>query len=103
MTNPQERQTREGFEDQVPRTPDEFEKYWLNSQAYRTCIGEADAATDNYAGGDEKLGAFRSHHKQMQAHHTRAKSPYIISVPMQVRLCITRAYQRIWNDKASTM
>lgn len=35
VTNPQERQIRPGMENRVPRTPEEFETYWLNSPEYR--------------------------------------------------------------------
>ena len=37
-----------------------------------------------------------------QAKHARPNSPYLISVPMQIKLNIRRAYQRIWGDVAST-
>ena len=49
------------------------------------------------------LEEFKQSHRQTQAKHTRKGSPYTISVPMQIRLCIKRAYQRIWNDKTSTV
>ena len=39
----------------------------------------------------------------MQADHTRAESPYTVSIPMQVKYCTQRAYQRLWNDKTSTV
>lgn len=103
VTNPQERKPREGFEDRVPRTPDDFERYWLSSPQYKACIQEADSVGEIDGDGKQKLQEFRESHKQMQAQHTRSKSPYVISIPMQVRLCMTRAYQRLWNDKASTI
>lgn len=103
VTNPQERQPQEGYEGKVPRTPDDFEKYWLSSPNFNATIAEANAASETNAGGSEALATFRESHKQMQAPHMRPKSPYVISIMMQVRLCTTRAYQRLWNDKASTM
>lgn len=103
VTNPGERQPSEGFESKVPRTAEEFEKYWLESPEYKNCLEESSKAEDVDADGKEALQGFRESHKQMQAEHTRPKSPYVISIPMQIRLCTTRAYQRLWNDKASTM
>jgi ABC-type multidrug transport system ATPase subunit len=38
VTNPQERQARDGMEKQVPRTPDEFEAYWKNSAQYKSLM-----------------------------------------------------------------
>ena len=34
ITNPQERQAREGMDNKVPRTPDDFERYWHESPEY---------------------------------------------------------------------
>jgi ATP-binding cassette, subfamily G (WHITE), member 2, PDR len=39
----------------------------------------------------------------MQAKHVRPDSPYTISIPMQVKYCTQRAYQRILGDKTSTI
>jgi ATP-binding cassette subfamily G (WHITE) protein 2 (PDR) len=39
----------------------------------------------------------------MQAKHVRPESPYTVSIPMQVKYCTQRAYQRLWNDKTSTV
>jgi len=103
VTNPGERRPREGFEAKVPRTAEEFEKYWLESPQYKSASEESTKAEDVDADGTEALEGFRESHKAMQAEHTRPKSPYVISVPMQIRLCTTRAYQRLWNDKASTI
>ena len=103
VTNPRERKPRDGFEDRVPRTAEDFENHWVQSSHYKAALEENQNADEQDADGKEALEAFRDSHKQMQAQHTRPKSPYVISIPMQVRLCATRAYQRMWNDKASTM
>ncbi|KIX08400.1 uncharacterized protein Z518_03056 [Rhinocladiella mackenziei CBS 650.93] len=103
VTNPRERKPREGFENKVPRTAEEFEKYWLESPQYKSSMEESTHADAIHADGREALETFRESHKQMQAEHTRPQSPYVISIPMQVRLCTVRAYQRLWNDKASTI
>jgi len=103
VTNPRERKAKEGFEDQVPRTADDFEKYWLQSPDYKVCLQEIAEAERKYPLGGGALDAFRESQHQAQAKHVRPKSPYTISIPMQVRLCTKRAYQRLWNDKASTI
>jgi ATP-binding cassette subfamily G (WHITE) protein 2 (PDR) len=103
VTNPQERKARDGYEDKVPRTPDDFEKYWLQSEEFKACKREiAEVEEENPIGGGA-LEAFRQSHHQAQAKHVRPQSPYTISIPMQIRLCTVRAYQRLWNDKASTL
>lgn len=103
VANPGERRCREGYENKVPRTADEFEKYWLESENYKLCLQDiADAEEENPIGG-AALDMFRESHHQAQAKHVRPKSPYTISIPMQIRLCTIRAYQRLWNDKTSTV
>lgn len=101
VTNPQERKPREGFESRVPRTPDEFELYWHKSQARADLLGEIKNHEEEI--GEGGLSAMRESHAQRQADHLRPKSPYVISPWMQVRLCMKRAYQRLWNDKVSTI
>jgi ATP-binding cassette, subfamily G (WHITE), member 2, PDR len=58
---------------------------------------------DNPVGQGKTLETFRMSHHQAQAKHQRPKSPYTISVVMEVKLCTKRAYQRLWNDKTSTV
>lgn len=103
VTNPQERVAREGYENKVPRTPDEFEKYWLQSEEFKACQRDIARAEEENPIGGGALEAFRESHHQAQAKHVRPESPYTISIPMQIRLCTVRAYQRLWNDKASTI
>ena len=103
VTNPSERQTIEGFENKVPRTPDEFEAYWKNSHEYADLQREIHEYEKEYPIGDaSELQAFREYKQDQQAKHTRPKSSYVVSVPMQVKLNTKRAWQRTWNDKAST-
>ncbi|KAJ5682248.1 hypothetical protein N7462_005413 [Penicillium macrosclerotiorum] len=103
VTNPQERVTREGMENKVPRTPDEFEKYWKKSPHYAALRKEIKQYREEYPLGGTAGKEFDEVKRQRQASHVRPTSPYIISIPMQVRLCTKRAYQRIWNDKPSTL
>ena len=102
VTNPQERKARAGFEDKVPRTPDEFEKYWKQSPE-RAILLEEIRDHESETNDDEALSNMREAHRGMQARHLRPKSPYVISTWMQIRMCTIRAYHRIWNDKVSTI
>ena len=103
VTNPQERKVRDGFEDKVPRTADDFEKYWLESENYQMCLQDIAEAEEQNPIGGAALNLFRESKQQAQAKHVRPKSPYTISIPMQIKLCTIRAYQRLWNDKTSTL
>jgi ATP-binding cassette subfamily G (WHITE) protein 2 (PDR) len=48
------------------------------------------------------VDTLRAKKNDAQAKHVRKKSPYVVSIPMQIKLNVKRSYQRIWNDKAST-
>ncbi len=102
VTNPLERKARQGYEMKVPRTPDEFEAYWKRSDEYAMVQKEIREHEEENSKGNA-MQDFRESHKAMQAQHTRPRSPYLISIPMQIRMCTTRAYQRLINDKVSTV
>jgi ABC-type multidrug transport system ATPase subunit len=105
ITNPQERRARPGMEGRVPRTPEDFENAWLQSADYQQLQREIASYEEQYPIGDHQQAAieFQEKKRDKQANHTRPKSPYIISVPMQIKLNTVRAYQRLWNDAASTV
>lgn len=103
VTNPAERTPREGYEDKVPRTPDDFDAYWRRSPDYKALLREIDEHNEEFGDNSEQLEAFRSSKRDAQAKHTRPKSSYVVSVPMQIKLNTKRAYQRLWNDKPSTV
>lgn len=103
ITNPSERVAQEGFERKVPRTPEEFETYWLESAQFARLQKEMQAYEQEFpAGEDAGYHALRQAKEVQQVKHQRKKSPYVVSVTMQVRLNAKRAAQRIWGDRAST-
>lgn len=102
VTNPSERIPREGYENKVPRTAHEFEKYWLNSDEYNACMSELSQDKEAF-GTQNPLNEVREIHRQMQAKHTRKSSPYLLSIPMQIGLCMKRSSQLLWNDRKSTV
>lgn len=103
VTNPDERKPREGMENKVPRTPEDFEKYWRDSPEYKALLEEIkDFEAENPVNEHGTLETLRQQKNYIQAKHARPKSPYLISVPMQIKLNTRRAYQRIWGDVAST-
>lgn len=103
VTNPLERKAREGYEDRVPRTPDEFEVYWIKSEECSLIQKEILEHEEENPAGGSTLEVFRESHHAMQSQNMRPKSPYVISIPMQIKICTIRAYQRLWNDKVSTI
>lgn len=103
VTNPSERKVREGFEGKVPRTPDDFEKYWKQSPQFKAMRREREDHEAEFPMGGKTLEEFQASRKGMQSKHVRPESPYTVSIHMQVRYCTQRAYQRLWNDRTSTI
>lgn len=102
VTNPTERQCRDDFSNRIPKTALDFERYWLASEEYKACMVELSQSQAAHHQSD-RLAALQSAHHHMQAHHTRDTSPYLTSAFMQVRICIKRSSQLLWNNRASTI
>ena len=104
VTNPLERKARQGMEDRVPRTPEEFERYWQESPQFKALQVEitenAQQSPDNQASAN--IGRLREQKNHSQSKHVRKRSPYTISIAMQIRLNTKRAYQRILGDVSAT-
>ncbi|KAL2258872.1 hypothetical protein VTK26DRAFT_7643 [Humicola hyalothermophila] len=106
VTNPDERIPRPGMEHKVPRTPEEFERYWLNSPEFRALQDEMRRYDDEFQGerqAAESIARLREKKHHRQAKHVRPGSPYTISLLMQVKHNTVRAYQRVWNDIFATL
>ncbi|ETI26593.1 hypothetical protein G647_03371 [Cladophialophora carrionii CBS 160.54] len=102
ITNPRERQPRLEYSNKVPKTASDFEDYWLKSEEFQACIAEISSAETD-AEDNGRLQALQDAHHAAQAHHTRSTSPYLLSIWMQIRLCMERCGQLLWNDRASTV
>ncbi|KAI1844016.1 hypothetical protein JX266_009882 [Neoarthrinium moseri] len=106
VTNPQERQPRPGMANEVPRTPEEFERYWRQSPEFQALQSQIAQYREEYPlteGGGQSLSVLRQQKIDSQAKHVRPGSSYLISVPMQIRLNTKRAYQRLWGDRSAIM
>lgn len=103
LTSPHERIVRPGFENAVPRTPDEFAAAWKNSKEYRSLIKEIEEYDQSYPLGGEALQKFIAGRKAMQDKNQHVKSPYTMSVVQQVNLCMVRGFQRLKGDASLTL
>ncbi|KAJ5702740.1 hypothetical protein N7488_010288 [Penicillium malachiteum] len=98
ITNPNERIARDGMEGKVPRTAKEFSEYWKRSPEYQTLREQIITYEKQNSPNGDAAKLLQMSHKEQQAKHTRTRSPYLLSIPMQIRLCTRRAYQRMLND-----
>lgn len=98
LTSPQERRARSGFENQVPRTPDEFAARWQASEEYKQLLAEIDAFDKEYPVGGDALKDFQTSRRAQQAKSQRVTSPYTLSYWQQVKLCLRRGFWRLKAD-----
>ncbi|KAF4772135.1 hypothetical protein HAV15_005009 [Penicillium sp. str.  len=103
LTSPSERVVRPGFEDTVPRTPDEFEARWKESPERKQLLAEIQANEAENAIGETKFEQFSRSRAADKPRFTRVASPYTLSFPMQVRLCLWRGFLRLKADKTMTL
>ncbi|OAP63066.1 hypothetical protein AYL99_02293 [Fonsecaea erecta] len=98
ITNVDERKTRPGYEEKVPRTAVEFEKYWRRSGLYKSLQQEIRThEEEDY--GSAAADEFKAARRAVQAHHVPPSSPYTVSTPMQIKICTKRGFQRLWNER----
>ncbi|RFU28656.1 hypothetical protein B7463_g7693, partial [Scytalidium lignicola] len=95
LTNPEERIVEPGFENAVPRTPDEFAEVWKHSDERKELLREITDFENEFPLGGPQLNSFIASRKAQQPSLMRPTSPYTISVPMQIKLCMTRGFQRL--------
>ncbi|KAJ6260894.1 ABC multidrug transporter C [Drechslerella dactyloides] len=98
LTNPAERRIKAGFEDRVPRTPDEFAQRWKESEPRKRLMDEIAAFEADNPLGKDNVEKFKQVRQTVQAKNMSSTSPYTISYPMQVRLCMGRGFQRLRGD-----
>ncbi|EPS25362.1 ABC multidrug transporter C [Penicillium oxalicum] len=103
LTSPAERIVKPGFENLVPRTPDDFAAAWKNSQEYKALMREIEEFDQAYPLGGDSVQKFLDSRRAMQSKNQRVKSPYTISVWQQVKLCMNRGFQRLKGDASLTL
>ncbi|ETI29379.1 hypothetical protein G647_01832 [Cladophialophora carrionii CBS 160.54] len=100
LTNPLERRIRPGFEGKTPSTPDEFAACWKQSEDRARLLRDIEEFDRQYPLGGASLDEFKKSRRAVQAKSQRIKSPYTLSVPQQVSLCVRRGFQRLRGDMA---
>lgn len=103
MTAPSERVVRPGFENKVPRTPDEFHTCWKQSQQYQIVRAEIESYKSLYPINGSSADAFRENKHSAQAKGQRLKSPFTLSYMQQVQLCLWRGFRRLIGSPGVTI
>lgn len=98
ITSPTERRVRPGFEDRVPRTPDEFAQTWMLSPERTQLLKEIDDYNNDHSFGGPDFENFQKSISFQKDCFQSSKSPFIMSYAQQIRLCLWRGFERIRAD-----
>ncbi|KAF9776373.1 hypothetical protein IL306_005456 [Fusarium sp. DS 682] len=102
MTSAGERRVKPGFENAVPRTPDEFAERWQASDIRKELLRELDDYEKDHP-REERLADYQRSRRVEQSESQRSKSPYTISYADQVLLTLWRAWRRLRADPGFTI
>jgi ATP-binding cassette subfamily G (WHITE) protein 2 (SNQ2) len=102
VTDPTERQFREGYEARAPKTPEDLEKAFRQSETYKRGLGEiqeyeAELEQSEYKDAKEFEGAVR----EAKSKTVRKESPFTVSFVRQVLACTQREFWLTWGDKTT--
>jgi ABC-type multidrug transport system ATPase subunit len=103
MTSAAERVVRAGFENKVPRTPDEFAQVWKDSPERAQLLKDIEEFDREHPIGGPDLDRFKQSRQLQQAKRQRVSSPYTLSYAQQVRLCLWRGFRRLMADPSLTL
>ncbi|KIY71652.1 pleiotropic drug resistance ABC transporter [Cylindrobasidium torrendii FP15055 ss-10] len=87
----------------IPRSADEFAKYFMESDLAITNKKEIAAFKTERVGKPERALAFKESAQAEYAKHTRKASPRITSVPMQTRAVMLRRIQMLRGNMLGTI
>jgi ATP-binding cassette subfamily G (WHITE) protein 2 (SNQ2) len=94
-----ERIVRTGWEEKVPKTPEEFEALYHKSSIYTTQMSAIEPPEKlSHEAEDLQVAVAAEKRKQ---HFPRSKSVYTAGIWRQVASCTVRQFQIMWGDKFS--
>jgi hypothetical protein len=97
-TDPRTRRASQGFKARVPRSSDEFVKYWHGSAEYKRYQTDFESYQREVEHNDTQE-QFKAALRAAQSKFIWSKSPYMVNALLQLRICLIRAWQRLWQDK----
>ena len=102
ITNPKERIPKSGYENNVPRSPQEFHNYWVNSSLRDTLLKNIDDYL-HVSKSSSYDRVFKRSHNAKQSTLARSKSPYTVSYFHQIMYLVQRNYRRFKGDPTVTL
>ena len=92
-----------GYEDRVPRAPEEFAARWKASTQREELARDMGEYNTKFSLDGEYLDRFKQSRRAQQFKSQRVSSPYTLSYVKQIKLCLWRAFQRFKGDPSITI
>jgi len=81
--------------------PDDFARLWRESEERKLLLQEIEEHEIKHPKGKEALEDQMESDKMRKSKHMSKRSPYTVTIWMQISACVVRAYQRMWGDKST--
>ncbi|KAK9693946.1 ATP-binding cassette transporter snq2 [Basidiobolus ranarum] len=98
ITNPNERIIAPGYEGKVPESPEEFERYFLESQDYRSLLQNI-SRYEAKMECEQPAAKFKKYVQEIKQKGVCSGSVYSVNFYEQVVALTTRQFQILWGDK----
>lgn len=98
VTDPNGRTVREGYEKRIPRTAQEFADYFQKSNIAAWNRQDMDSYRMEYVGKEDRHSQYRRSYIHDHANWTDSKSPFLMSIPMQIKAVMLRRLQILKGD-----
>ena len=101
VTDPNARTAREGYQNRVPRSADEFAEYYRKSDIWEVNQEDMDAYLKEHADKPQNVLAYRESAWAEHATTASKNSSYVTSIPMQTRAVMVRRLQILKGSMAA--
>ncbi|KAL1960158.1 hypothetical protein VTO42DRAFT_8701 [Malbranchea cinnamomea] len=102
LCDPSVRRFQPGREASTPKTPEELEAVFRQSEAYRSILDEIERHEKHLEDTDKAdTRRFQQTVAQSKSKTVRSQSSYTVSFPRQVAACVRRELWLLWGDKTS--
>lgn len=100
VTDPKQRIIRQGYEAKAPRTAEEFERIYKNSDMYQRVLADVNEYEKDLSESDYKnTKQFKQSVKEQQSKRVSTRSSFTVSFWRQVLACTRREFWLVWGDK----
>jgi len=85
----------------IPRTATDFANYFQRSALAQLNRDDIESYRREFVGQPQRANDYIESVKAEHSQHTRQKSPYITSIPMQIKAVVVRRAQVLWGNRTA--